>query len=90
MEHTKGKWEVEYSANTTEKSLHFGTWLVGIVCHSNEREANAYLMAAAPDLLEACKSVLETWDRHNVPIDAYLSRDRQKIEDAINKAEGGK
>ena len=42
----------------------------------------------AGELLEACRAVLATWNRHNVPIDAYLCRDRGAIEAAIAKAEG--
>ena len=46
------------------------------------REVNAELVAA-------CRAVLATWDRHNVPIDAYLCRDRAAIEAAIEAAERG-
>lgn len=37
------------------------------------REAGV-LMAAAPELLAALADIVETFDRHNVPVDAYLRR----------------
>jgi hypothetical protein len=55
---------------------------VTLTMHGNE-EANARLIAAAPDLLEACKAafVALPMTRHNEPINAALKA-------AIAKAEG--
>jgi len=42
--------------------------------------------AAAPELLEACKAVLQTLDKNNVPTPAYLRRDEEILRAAIAKA----
>lgn len=86
--HTSGRWDVEIiedecelwitnNQNCIAKLSLFGTNCI------MEQEANARLIAAAPDLLEACKMLIEetnagTWDC--LPI--------EKAKAAITKAEG--
>lgn len=57
----------------------------------DEQEANARLLAAAPDLLEACKSlVAHMWEgrpKRNVRRDAYLMIAEVAAQNAIRKAE---
>jgi hypothetical protein len=49
-----------------------------------ENPANAYLIAAAPDLLDVCQVVLEQIDNHpDIP-----DHDKQLLRDAIAKATG--
>ena len=51
-----------------------------------EREANARLMAAAPDLLEALKALLSGSERHIFSTECKTERDAART--AIAKAEG--
>ena len=48
----------------------------------SQAETNAQLIAAAPELLEACKCVIRFFKQENT-----FSEDRQFIEKAISKAE---
>jgi hypothetical protein len=95
--HTPGPWHAGSTTNPTAigpitDNMGTGTALLP-VCHiadRTEKHANARLIAAAPDLLEALKSVLES-----VPFAAYrgdgeLEEVEQKVKRAIAKAEGGK
>jgi len=50
--------------------------------------ADARLIAAAPDLLEACKIALEAWPNDDGPLGA--SKAYNKVQKAIAKAEGAK
>ena len=56
-----------------------------------EHEANARLMAAAPNLLEACESYLKANDFHNVTLSDLSSEEidlYNKISLAVSKAKG--
>lgn len=60
--YTKGKWEVVDGAILAENINDYGNWIIAS-CErdrTEEDEANLRLIAAAPDLLEACKGVLNT------------------------------
>ena len=65
----------EYKAVIAEKSE---------VCSRDEWEANTRLVAAAPDLLDACKYALAMLSKVNIEIETT------KIHKAIRKAEGEK
>ena len=54
-------------------------------CHSNEWEANARLIAAAPDLLEALRRILEHCDI-NPEGETTFERDVQAGRAAVSKA----
>lgn len=51
-----------------------------------EMEANARLISAAPDLLEACKKALELVNK-TLPKDTYLGLLKSDLLNAIHKAE---
>lgn len=83
--HTKGKWviskcslaEAQIDASDMTIMIGFGKFMPLSMC-----EANAQLIASAPDLYEACKAVLNARD--------YLEFNRAEltVEIAIAKAEG--
>jgi len=94
MSHTKGPWKVYFTkdggkiigigdaegAGVTDP--HFGLWSSG-----EEQEANARLIAAAPDLLEACKAALSVI-KANFPTEQSEFMALEKLDAAIAKAEG--
>lgn len=76
MSHTPGPWHVcEGNRHLVSDSSHMTVASVSQIVSGNLRtgkteyvpghvmqDANSYLIAAAPDLLEACKSVVVAWD----------------------------
>jgi hypothetical protein len=96
MKHTSGKWEA-YGPDTCGAGRVFVEYKPGHmmnICEpgyaikSQEALANARLIAAAPELLEACKTVLTDW--HNKPSNFYKKEPThlEKIRAAIAKTEG--
>ena len=47
----------------------------------DEQQANAHLIAAAPELLEACEKIVNNWGNLH-------PKDRQQLRRAISKAKG--
>lgn len=96
--HTPGPWEVLHCGIDSETILvQSGDGLeicttIGEQMGLPEEAANARLIAAAPDMLAACKSALEVLDEacqtgyHDAEKDAPTARE---LEAAIAKAEGG-
>jgi hypothetical protein len=102
MAHTPGPWEYgvnpagEYSNGVVVRpagEFPHGLWIAD--CGSEydaERHDNARLIAAAPDLLEACREIVR-WHGIRSDSDELLHRDAQQPEiaaamDAIAKATG--
>ena len=96
MEYTKGEWKLD-RCSMAEATIETGDMLIQIYFHRMLPlavcEANARLIAAAPDMYEACKEALEVvcyWldgeavQRDNINYRA-IALDLRK---AINKAEG--
>ncbi len=83
--HTKGPWEQRTFAIYAGKELiaHTGGTL-GAGPKTMEQEANARLIAAATDLLEACKAMLSSPTYGNEPSDEAV----EMTIAAIAKAEG--
>ena len=96
--HTKGKWTVtrheewsEWFGNITghpdpndPRVIRTILCLTKYCDTDEEQEANARLIAAAPDLLTSCKvmyEILATWDGYNA--------ETKRAREAIAKAEGG-
>lgn len=92
MKHTPGPWSLNLIGETRGKSDQ--PFLVGvegfggpaIVLHANfnhpEALANAHLIAAAPELLEACKMALSFWKEGKTGDFTFY------LKQAIAKAEG--
>ena len=106
--HTKGKWEVSKHATpdyAPQYGIHKGGTNDFCIVKDKEAEANAHLIAAAPDLLEACKEINKRIDfllkkilaNESYPYKIILERieiDKtyacmSYINEAITKAEGG-
>ena len=105
-EHTPGPWEINKMTATYKIPIYgpHDTWIcsmdAGIDAHT--AQANARLIAAAPDLLEACKNLLRQFERFaKITVDQcvlpeYLENVFRKwpevtnAEGAIAKAEGTK
>ena len=77
MSHTPGPWGVIANENLPESMQ---------VIHVTDVEANARIIAAAPDLLAACKQVKRWAEEEEVVIHSSLL---SIVEDAIAKATNG-
>ena len=88
--HTKGPWG--YIKRSSSFRVAAGACQIAdTVSASVQSEANALLIAAAPELLAACKaaaSVMEDGDNHLNPETGEYYRDYQILKEAIAKAEG--
>lgn len=90
--HTPGPWELTHYVS--------GTWVVApkadsveitVCCLPNETvhsTANARLIAAAPDLLEAAKAILQAWQDSPKSHQPHWSKAVNAAAHAIRKAEG--
>lgn len=93
--HTPGPWEIVPFAKTNVRQVGgdrgvascggYATTMRGDVAAENE--ANARLIAAAPDLLAACKLALFQTDEPYAPHN--VDNARKLLEAAVAKAEGG-
>lgn len=64
--YTPGPWEASGNGVHKFQSKHYGACVA--VTHGDQRHANAKLIAAAPDLLDACKAAAEWIDHRGNPI----------------------
>lgn len=94
MKHTPGAWEVKIvEGNNHDEvyaSIQPGVAFVGKIGVykkklSMEAKANAYLIAAAPELLEALKRAVQI-----MKDDDYFPQEYEGFEQAIARAEGAK
>ena len=89
--HTPGPWSLEEGRVLTE-----GGWLLASLPYTlgdEEDRANARLIAAAPDLLEACKALLE-WRDSGAELNHLKDLSRlalvgAKVQAAVDRAERG-
>lgn len=102
IEHTPGPWKVESFPEVGKKGSVYVSgaegWEVSPVCSTWEtesrikNEANAQLIAAAPDLLAACRECLSAVDEAYSATGhfrvAATSEQRMRLEAAITKATG--
>lgn len=95
--HTPGPWHIEKSRGNRfvvrDKDNNVpGVCTVYDYGEHGPAEINARLIAAAPDLLEACKAISHEWDQQydgtttmiSIPVEVI-----EKVDREIRKAEGG-
>lgn len=87
MKHVSGPWTIRPKRTSKNEIQIDGGGLeiakIYVTSFTEEKDkANANLIAAAPQLLEACKELLNI-TRADKNMDIYF-----KVQDAINKAEG--
>ena len=98
MKHTKGPWRARCMGS--EGSI---VWMdgkdekqhprIGMVASCtmrpfDESNANALLIASAPELLEACKEIIMVIDNEGIARGKYYGKAINMAEQAIAKAEG--
>lgn len=90
---TPGPWIIEVLRDDCEEPYGFGICHPETVCEETtvcavESEADANLIAAAPDLLAACEAFVKAWERSQQleKTDVALQMAKQ----AIEKVTGGK
>lgn len=92
MPHTPGPWEAMIEHNPHRYQIEIGSpeWcpLASAWDTNEESVANAHLIAAAPELLEACKMLVEYW-MTGAAVDGE-SESADRVRAAIRKATGGK
>ena len=90
MKHTKGEWK--WINQTTQSGDYYKvTGETVSVCNittrdSKQAEANAKLIAAAPELLEACEQAFNMCDMLRMPTESDLKNMANFLKAAINKA----
>lgn len=88
--HTKGPWEVYYykPGHAPWVRTHLGEHVTSVDSDiTDDLEANARLIAAAPELLEACREVA-AGQLDNDPPERFIARMREVCRAAIAKAKG--
>lgn len=92
MKHTKGEWKVKNLfqlgvKDVNKKGIYEDNNQIAVVNYSThfnkeEAQANAKLIAAAPDLLEACEIALEVLEKIGYSTSATASQLRYAIKKA--------
>lgn len=93
--HTPGSWVFAYGSVYREDTLHDESSIRIALMDRNEphttpceRDANARLIAAAPDLLAACEAAMLLYDLPNIDLAGSAQVVRDQIKAAIAKAKG--
>lgn len=90
--HTPGPWKTTHSEVNGYRVSDSTGWGVAVVLKDTNDEANARLIAAAPQMLEALEELVELKDhRHSLPVEIYQeSREKawNKCRAAIAAAKG--
>lgn len=86
MSHTKGEW-TKFN-DRIEVQGQFHDTVICRVENLREKSANQNLIAAAPDLLDACKSFLELFRESDMRPEDECHEIADMMTKAIDKAEG--
>ena len=90
VKHTMGPWYLDFDTVSTEPRRK-GYVLAQVSFGSidpDEVKANAHLIAAAPELLEACKHAIRILELYAPPDDPVAHKVIDILRTTINKAEG--
>ena len=91
--HNSGPWKITHTAINGYRVNDSTGWGVAIVLKDVNDKANARLIAAAPQMLEALEELVELKDRrHSLPVEIYQeSREKawNKCRAAIAATKGG-
>ena len=95
MKHTPGPWRIKDAGNLFPRAYTIRDASLYPVCYAekhceigNDGLANAHLIAAAPDLLQACEKALELIYQFG-PRNVNEYENVKNIQQAIQKAKGG-
>lgn len=94
MEYTKGVWKVSsrgrdiYVNDKTSRHEKYIAYLTHLLLDPNEVKANAHLIAAAPDMYEALKELLEVARPLSPGLSTVTEHDLAIATKALSKAEG--
>ena len=97
MNHTKGPWEVRPAITCKIGVYKKGHGFVAFMASAEEANANAYLIASAPELLEALQKCVETLTDKRIGTTDYMEGSdiyddfenvSESAKQAIAKAEG--
>ena len=90
--HNSGPWKITYTDQMGYRVSDSTGWGVAVVLKDVNDKANAHLIAAAPQMLEALEELVELKDRrHSLPAEIYQeSREKawNKCRAAIAAAKG--
>lgn len=98
MSYTKGKWEVDEGVFIKKGNIGISNQMRRICTVNNgsgllpkeEQEANARLIAAAPDLLKACEEINNGIRHIKGQLPEEMKKPYQLLQQAIAKAEGNR
>ena len=91
MEHTKGEWKISRAAQEHPYSIEAQTKTIAFIkmqTESETTEANAKLIAAAPDLLECLEAIMPHVKGNDIYTEAEKGSLVWKCKQAINKTKG--
>ena len=89
MTHTPGPWKVDKLGTMGDYELSSNNYPLAMLYHSqiHDTEANAHLIAAAPELLDACKYTLENLQHYQTHNQIFITA-MEGIKQALALMEG--
>lgn len=94
MKHTSGPWHIEHEYNIFSEHQRLVASAGGYTTNADNGEhvienmANARLIAAAPELLEACRAAVERFEDIDADYDIWSYGTVNELKAAIAKVEG--
>lgn len=85
---TPGPWTISQGVIRSLNSVALATMKEHLPINGIDQYANSKLMAAAPELLEACQAIMKSRDSRLIEIDDPYYKALELCHAAISKAEG--